>query len=292
MRSWRLTAILACLLGLAAPGIAADPTTAIRLADRVTPGGLLIGRAPPGSHVTVGERAVRVSDDGRFVFGVGRDARGEVAVSIRPPAGDMIARRVSIAQRDYEIQRIDGLPPRKVEPNAEDKARIEADWILLNKAKASDRDDLAFAEPALWPVIGPISGVFGSQRILNGQPKSPHRGVDVAAAEGTPVHAMLDGVVTIAAEDLYFTGGTVMLDHGHGVQSLYAHLSSVDVAPGQQLSRGEVLGAIGSTGRSTGPHLHLSLYWFETALDPALLLGPMPEHRPMARPNQAAGGSQ
>jgi murein DD-endopeptidase MepM/ murein hydrolase activator NlpD len=196
---------------------------------------------------------------------------------IETRAGERIERRVAIDKRDYDIQRIDGLPPRKVEPTKEDQAKIEADWIVLNEAKAADSALDAFAQPAMWPASGPISGVFGSQRILNGQPKSPHRGVDVAGPEGAPVAAMMDGVVTVAADDMYYTGGTVMLDHGHGVQSLYAHLSSVDVEVGQRLKQGDQLGEIGATGRVTGPHLHLSLYWFKTALDPALLLGPMPE---------------
>jgi murein DD-endopeptidase MepM/ murein hydrolase activator NlpD len=292
MRSRLLAVILGSLLGMAAQASAADPAAALHLADHVMPGGVLIGQAAPGSRISVDQRAVRVSEDGRFVFGVGRDAEGSVEVTVQPPSGEAIRRSIRIEKRDYPIQRIDGLPPRKVEPNADDQARIEADWIMLDKAKKADSAALAFADAAAWPVIGPISGVFGSQRILNGKPKSPHRGVDVAAPEGTPVDAMLAGVVTVAALDMYFTGGTVMVDHGHGLQSLYAHLSSVDVEVGKMLRKGETLGRIGATGRATGPHLHLSLYWFDTALDPALLLGPMPQHRPMPRPQQAAAGSQ
>jgi hypothetical protein len=292
MRHRLLAALLGSLLGAAAPAGAADPEAALRLAERVAPGGLLIGRAAPGSQVSVDGRAVRVSADGRFVFGVGRDAAGQVEVEVRPPAGDTVSKSVGIEKRDYQIQRIDGLPPRQVEPNADDRTRIEADWIMLSKAKSEDSAGLAFAGAAAWPVLGPISGVFGSQRILNGKAKSPHAGVDVAAPEGTPVGAMLEGVVTVAARDMYYTGGTVMVDHGHGIQSLYAHLASVDVTVGQTLQKGEQLGTIGATGRATGPHLHLSLYWFDTALDPALLLGAMPEHRPMPRPQQAAAGTQ
>jgi murein DD-endopeptidase MepM/ murein hydrolase activator NlpD len=240
------------------------------------PGGIMIGKAPVGSVVRIDGRAVRVSDDGDFVFGVGRDAQGSAQVMIDGPDGNQVSREVRISKRGYDVQRIDGLPPRKVEPNKEDQAKIEADWIILNEAKAINSQELGFTETAAWPVIGPISGVFGSQRILNGKPKSPHRGVDVAAATGTPVSSMLDGVVTVADKDMYYTGGTVMVDHGHGLQSLYAHLSKVSVDVGQRLRIGEKLGEIGATGRVTGPHLHLSLYWFKTALDPALLLGPMP----------------
>lgn len=240
------------------------------------PGGILIGKAPSGSDVRVDGQTIRISDDGRFVFGAGRDAEGMIEVKIDLPEGGRVSRSVSIDKRDYQVQRIDGLPARKVEPNKDDQAKIEADWIMLDKAKKTDSAYLAFAEQAVWPAKGIISGVFGSQRILNGKPKSPHRGVDVAAPEGTPVATMMDGVVTVAAEDMHYTGGTVMVDHGHGIQSIYAHLSAVDVVVGQELAKGDRLGAIGATGRATGPHLHFGLYWFKTALDPALLLGPMP----------------
>lgn len=288
MPSWLSALVLAVVLGITGLAAAANPTT-IRLADRMQPGGLAIGHAIPGSVVHVDGRRVRVSDDGRFVFGVGRDAEGSVEVRIKPLKGEEVRRLVSIDKRDYRIQRIDGLPIRKVEPNPDDQAKIEADWILLNAAKSTDSDALAFVDQAVWPVTGRISGVFGSQRILNGKPRSPHRGVDVAARQGTAVNAMLDGTVTVASKDMYFTGGTVMVDHGHGIQSLYAHLASIDVQVGQRLARGDPLGTIGATGRATGPHLHLSLYWFETALDPALILGPMPNHQPEFKPSMAAG---
>ncbi|MGI9500714.1 MAG: peptidoglycan DD-metalloendopeptidase family protein [Geminicoccaceae bacterium] len=274
---------LAAVFGFGAHVGIERPAAAVSLDDHATPGGMIIGTAPPGSQVSVDGRLVRISDDGRFVFGVGRNGEGQVSVVVDPPKGEKITRTVVIDKRGYDIQRIDGLPARKVEPNKDDQARIETDWVMLNEAKATDSAILAFAEGAVWPVTGRISGVFGSQRILNGKPKSPHRGVDVAAPVGTPVGAMMDGVVTVAATDMYYTGGTVMVDHGHGIQSLYAHLSAVDVKVGQQLDKGQQLGLIGATGRATGPHLHFSLYWFKTALDPALILDPMPE------PQKAAG---
>lgn len=279
MRAWLISVFLMALLSFGTPAIAAG----VGLDDRIEPGGMMIGSVVPGSRVSVDGRVVRVSEQGQFVFGAGRDAEGAITVVVQPPEGQEITRTVAVEKRDYDIQRIDGLPTRKVDPNPDDQAKIEADWILLNDAKGIDHAHLAFAEPAVWPLTGPISGVFGSQRILNGKPKSPHRGVDVAAPVGTPVGTMLDGVVTVAAPDLYYTGGTVMVDHGHGIKSLYAHLSSVDVEVGETLAKGDAVGKIGATGRVTGPHLHLSLYWFETAIDPALVLGPMPA------PKKAAG---
>lgn len=274
MRPWLiLVFVMAQFAHTSTDSLANNP---VELGETLLPGGVMIGKAPLGSKVQVDGQAIRVTRDGRFIFGVGRNAEGSLQVVVDGPDGSQITKSVTITNRDYDIQRIDGLPARKVEPNKDDQAKIEADWILLNEAKALDSPELGFTEAAAWPVTGPISGVFGSQRILNGKPKSPHRGVDVAARTGVPVSSMLNGIVTVAEKDMYYTGGTVMVDHGHGLQSLYAHLSEVSVEVGQRLSLGEELGKIGATGRVTGPHLHLSLYWFKTAVDPALLLGPMP----------------
>ncbi len=274
MRLWLMLTLLMAQLSVVVTVGRAEAT--IELDETLMQGGLMIGRASVGSKVRIDGRPVRVADDGRFLLGAGRNAKGSMMVVVDFPDGDRVTQEISIVPRKYDIQRIDGLPARKVEPNKEDQIKIEADWVVLNAAKAVDSGEPGFANAAVWPVVGPISGVFGSQRILNGKPKSPHQGVDVAATTGTPVSAMLDGVVTVADPDMYYTGGTVMIDHGHGLQSLYAHLSEVSVDVGQRLRLGEELGKIGATGRVTGPHLHLSLYLFKTALDPALFLGPMP----------------
>jgi murein DD-endopeptidase MepM/ murein hydrolase activator NlpD len=218
----------------------------------------------------------RVAADGRFVFGFGRDAPASAELVIEAPTGEQRRHTLAVEPRTYQIQRIDGLPPSKVTPSATDLARIQADDALLNAAKQRDIAARGFAEQMAWPAIGPISGVYGSQRILNGEPRSPHRGVDVAAPAGTPVAAMASGVVSLAEPDMYFTGGTVMLDHGHGLHSIYAHLDQVRVTVGQRLRQGQTLGTVGATGRATGPHLHWGVYWFDQAVDPALLVGAMP----------------
>jgi murein DD-endopeptidase MepM/ murein hydrolase activator NlpD len=249
--------------------------TGVDLAGALVQGGLVRGQAAPGSMVWLDGRSLRVTADGRFVLGFGRDAPGSAELLVRVPAGEERRYVLQIAPRSYQVQRIDGLPPRQVTPSEADLAKIRADVALLAAAKARDSALHGFAEQMAWPVIGPISGVYGSQRILNGAPRTPHRGVDIAAPAGTPVGAMASGVVSLAEPDMYFTGGTVMVDHGHGLHSIYVHLAEVRVTVGQQLSRGQALGTVGATGRATGPHLHWGVYWFDQAVDPALLVGAM-----------------
>jgi murein DD-endopeptidase MepM/ murein hydrolase activator NlpD len=161
-----------------------------------------------------------------------------------------------------------------VNPPPEIAARIEREQAMVNAARKRDDAREDFLADFDWPVQGRVSGVFGSQRIYNGTPKSPHSGLDVAAAQGTPVRAPAPGIVTLAEPDLYLTGGTVLLDHGHGVSSNFLHFSRIDVHVGQRVEKGEVLGLVGMTGRATGPHMHWGMSWFGTRVDPRLLLPP------------------
>jgi murein DD-endopeptidase MepM/ murein hydrolase activator NlpD len=195
---------------------------------------------------------------------------------VRAPSGEERRHVLQIAPRTYPVQRIDGLPPRQVVPREADIVKIRADAALLDAARGRDTMGRGFLEGVAWPAIGPISGVYGSQRILNGEPRTPHRGVDIAAPQGSPVGAMASGVVALAETGMYFTGGTVMVDHGHGLHSIYVHLDEVRVTVGQQLRQGQALGTVGASGRATGPHLHWGVYWFDQAVDPALLVGAMP----------------
>ncbi len=272
MRWW--FGLLVALVGGAAAAAATQP---LDLQGDLVQGGLVRGQVPPGSEVRFAGRQLRLDPAGRFLFGFGRDeATGEMLV-VRYPDGRRIERRLEIKRRDYQIQRINGLPSREVSPSAKDLVRIRADARLIEAARERDSAEPRIAPAFVWPVIGPISGVYGSQRILNGEPRSPHRGVDIAAPAGTPVDAMADGVVSVAAADMYFTGNTVMIDHGYGLHSVYAHLSELGVEDGQAVRKGQPIGRVGATGRATGPHLHWGVYWFDQALDPALLVGPMPQ---------------
>jgi Peptidase family M23 len=250
--------------------------TELQLTGELVQGGVVRGRVAPESAVSLNGRALRVTPDGWFVIGFGRDALPSAELSVRAPGGEARRHLLQIAPRTYPVQRIDGLPPRQVVPSDADLVRIRADAALLDAARGRDTLARGFTEQMAWPAIGPISGVFGSQRILNGQPRTPHRGVDIAAPRGSPVGAMASGVVSLAETGMYFTGGTVMLDHGHGLHSIYVHLDQVRVTVGQQLRRGQTLGTVGASGRATGPHLHWGVYWFDQAVDPALLVEAMP----------------
>jgi len=234
-------------------------------------GALLIGRAAPGTRLALDGRPVRVGPDGAFALGFGRDHGPEAVLAITPPGGRTERRHLSVARRDWQVQRIEGLPGAMVTPPPDVLDRIRRERERIAALRRVDSPENFFASGFLWPAQGRISGVFGSQRILNGQPRAPHLGLDIAAPTGTPVLAMAAGRVLLAAE-LYFTGNTVILDHGHGVQSLHAHLSRMDVVEGEAVAQRQRIGAIGATGRVTGPHLHLGLNWFETAVDPRPLL--------------------
>jgi murein DD-endopeptidase MepM/ murein hydrolase activator NlpD len=273
MRLLRAALVLVCVSGV----LIGAHGSALQLEGELVQGGLVRGRIAPGSAVWLDGRELRVSGEGHFLFGFGRDARPRAELAVRYPDGHEDRRTLDVATRPYRVQRIDGLPPREVTPTEEDLARIRAEAKLIEAAKARDSDRLGFTQEAAWPALGPISGIYGSQRILNGEPRAPHRGVDVAAPAGTRVAAMASGIVSLARPDLYFTGGTVMIDHGHGLHSIYAHMQDVLVEVGQGVAQGAPLGTVGATGRATGPHLHWGVYWFDQAVDPALLVGPMPD---------------
>jgi murein DD-endopeptidase MepM/ murein hydrolase activator NlpD len=262
------------VLILLASACLADPLT---LDGAVEQGGLVRGKTAPGATATLDGKAVRVAPDGAFIFGFGRDAPARAALEVVLPDGTRLHRDLAVAQRQYEIQRIDGLPPNQVTPDAATLARIKREAVLIKDARAVDSSLPFFEQPFHWPAEGPISGVYGSQRILNGAPRAPHMGLDIAAPRDTPVLAAAAGTVTLAQRDLFFTGGTVIIDHGYGLATTYQHLDRIDVKVGQHVTAGEPIGLLGATGRVTGPHLHWALNWYDVRLDPALAIGPMPQ---------------
>ncbi len=247
----------------------------LRLEGPLIQGGLLIGHTDPGSVVTVDGTETQVSRGGLFAIGLGRDAPSTVKVGVATTDGSTTARDLKIERRRYDIQRIDGLPKKQVAPSAEDLKRIGDDSRRIAAVRADASALTDFAGGFAWPLAGRLSGVFGSQRILNGEPRRPHAGVDVAAPQGTPVKAPADGVVALTHGDMFFTGKTLMIDHGHGLNSVYAHMSAIEVEQGQRVLKGQIIGRVGATGRATGPHLHWGVSLFDIALDPALLAGSM-----------------
>lgn len=253
----------------------AEPT--VHLEGPRVQGGLLRGRVPRGSTVTFEGERVRVSRDGWFLIGFGREASPKAVLSVVFPDGRRQRYGLAVKSRKYRIQRIDGLPPGKVTPSKEDLKRIRREVALVKRARAIDDPRTDFLGGFRWPVKGIISGVYGSQRILNGQPRQPHYGIDIAAPKGTRVVAPAAGVVTLAHPDMYFSGGTMMVDHGHGLQSAFLHLSRFLVKKGQRVKQGQPIAEVGSTGRSTGPHLDWRVNLFGRRLDAALLVGPMPK---------------
>lgn len=256
--------------------LVAGTAGAVTLEGPMQQGGLVLGQARAGDAVTIDGRAVRVSPEGLFILGFGRDAPAQAVLEVRHPDGTAERRHLAIAGREYDIQRIDGLPSAQVAPDAEALQRITAETALIRAARARDSAAIWFADGFAWPVLGRLSGVYGSQRILNGEARNPHKGVDIAAPAGTPIAAPAAGVVSLVHDDMFFTGKTVMIDHGHGLASIYAHMSGIEVADGQAVARGAMIGRIGATGRVTGPHLHWGVSLFGEALDPALLTGPKP----------------
>jgi murein DD-endopeptidase MepM/ murein hydrolase activator NlpD len=267
--------LLALVLLLAAitPAHADD----VKLMGSFVQGGLIQGRVKPGTKVVFEGRELRVGGDGTFLIGFGRDMQS-AALALTFADGRSETRTLAVKKRDWLIQRVDGLPRETVTPNEEELQRIRAEADLAREARKIDSADALFQTGFVWPVIGPISGVYGSQRVLNGEPRAPHFGVDIAVPPGTPIVATADGVVSLVHEGMLLSGKTLIVDHGHGLNSVYYHLSAIDVPQGSRVKQGQQIGKVGATGRASGPHLHWGMNLFDIRLDPALLVPPMPRN--------------
>ncbi len=248
----------------------------LELQGQPVQGGLMQGRTDPGTEVTFDGRPVRISKDGVFLIGFGRDAPAQAKLVVTFTDGSREWRELKVGQRKYKIQRIDGLPPRKISPSEEDLARIHRESASIKKARAQDDARTDFLKGFIWPAKGRISGIYGSQRILNGEPRRPHYGLDIAARVGTLVVAPASGIVTLTHPDMFYSGGTLILDHGHGLSSTFIHLHRILVKEGQYVRQGDVIAEIGATGRVTGPHLDWRINLFKRRLDPQLILKAMP----------------
>ncbi len=244
---------------------------AIEFTGKFIQGHFILGKTDPGSKIIVDKKEIKVSKDGFFVFGIDRDRKFDISITkIINSKKEKITKKVF--KRKYKIQKIDGLPENKVTPPEEVYKRIKRENNAIGEARAINSDLSFFKNKFIMPIEGIITGVYGSQRILNGKPRWPHYGIDIAADQGTMILSSGTGLVTMAEDDLYYTGGTVIMDHGHGISTIYSHLENVLVSVGDQINQGDVIGTVGSTGRSTGPHLDFRINWFQTRLDPMSVL--------------------
>lgn len=261
--------LVAGLMLIGAPAAAEFPSS-------VPQGSLVRATVDPHAHVRYAGHDLRVGPRGEIVFGISRDEQGPVAVDVSGPGNRREHVSIEVTPRDWPVERIDGVPPKTVEPPPDIAERIKREQARVVAARVRDDAREDYAQAFAWPVEGRISGRFGNQRVYvvagKDVPKSPHSGMDIAVPQGTPVKAPAAGVVTFAEPDLYLTGGTVLLDHGHGVSSNFLHLSRIDVKVGQRVEQGDGIGAAGMTGRATGPHVHWGMNWFDVRVDPLLLL--------------------
>ena len=244
---------------------------AIEFQGKFLQGHYIIGITDPSAKIIIDKKSVKVSEDGYFVFGIDRDRKLDLIITkIKDGKKEKIIKKV--LKRKYNIQRIDGLEESKVTPPESVYKRIKEENHKIGEARAINSDLSFFKNQFIMPVEGIISGVYGSQRILNGKPRWPHYGIDIAAKKGTLIQSSGSGVVTMAEDDLYYTGGTIIMDHGHGISTIYSHLETVMVSIGDKINKGDIIGTVGSTGRSTGPHLDFRVNWFQTRLDPMSVL--------------------
>lgn len=277
IRAMQSMCVLLCTLLLA--GVAAAQPQAAAVADalelelqgRLEQGALLVGRVAPGTRVQLDGRPVRTTAAGEFAIGFDRDAAAQARLTLTAADGRRRTEVLEIRPRQYVIQHVTGVPQRTVEPPPEELERIRREQQLVARARAVDSDREDFAGPFEWPLAGRISGVYGSQRVYNGKPGRPHFGVDVAAPVGAIVRAPAAATVVLAEPDLFFSGGTLIMDHGYGVSSTFMHLSRLLVKNGDRVSAGQSVAEVGATGRATGPHLDWRINWFDVRLDPQLL---------------------
>ncbi|SFN23440.1 Peptidase family M23 [Dokdonella immobilis] len=264
--------VLSGLLGLATSSVARGDADRIVFPEQASQGAMVLGKVPAGSVVHFAGRMLRVTPYGTVGFGVARDATGPLGIDVQSPDGSHHLARIEVSKRDWPVERVSGVPPKTVDPPPQIAARIRREQAAVAAARERDDARTDFTAAFIRPLDGRISGRFGNQRIYDGKAGSAHSGMDIAAPRGTPVKAPAGGIVTFAATDLYLTGGTLVIDHGHGFSSNFLHLSRIDVEPGERVEQGQVIAAVGSSGRASGPHLHWGMNWFDVRIDPQLVL--------------------
>lgn len=260
---------------------------AVEWKDEPRQGSLLRGQVDPGHQILYDGREVKITENGWFVIGFDREAKPEQQVVEVTDSGERIVHDLKLKEREYNIQRVEGVPSRTVNPDPSDLKRIRAEAAQVRKARKTDSDHSFFTDSFVWPTEGVITGVYGSQRFYNGEPRRPHFGIDIAAPKGAPVIAPAPGTVTLVHDDMFFSGGTLLVDHGHGVSSTFIHLDEVLVEEGQRVEKGDVIARVGAKGRATGPHLDWRMNWYDVRVDPSFLAPPLQEGKtPGTGPSQ------
>lgn len=243
-----------------------------KLSEQFFQGALIVGKTAPENKVLLNGKALKVSSNGDYALGFSRDEKNNSELIIVKPDGSQEKRLLKPLKREYNIQKVTGISKKIMNPNKKAIARVGEDNKKIRAARAIDSDLTAFAKGFIAPIDGTITGVYGSQRYYNGVPKTPHYGLDYAGKTGDPVKAPADGKVLMYVPDMFYSGGTMIIDHGHGVSSTFLHLSDSYVKVGDKVSKGQLVAAVGSSGRATGPHLDWRINWFSMRLDPALVL--------------------
>lgn len=279
---------LALLLGCATPERSPGPAPvtapappadapyagAIFVEGALEQGGWLRGQVPAGTtRLTLGPARISFDAEGRFFAGLDRDAPATVRITGSAANGQAISRDLSVAPRQWQIERVD-VPLRGSVPSETFMAIRRPELAAIAAARARRSDSIGWLQKFVWPVKGRLSGRFGSQRVYQGVPGAYHSGLDIATGtSGTPYVAPADGVVVLATDKPFsLEGNLVIIDHGMGLNSAFLHSSRLAVKEGDRVRQGQLIGHIGATGRASGPHLHWSLKWRDTRLDPLLFL--------------------
>ncbi|WP_303453953.1 M23 family metallopeptidase [Colwellia sp. 1_MG-2023] len=246
------------------------------LSGKIEQGGFVLGKINAGNVVKLDDKKLTVSASGDFVFGFSRDDDKTHTLTITDTKGKTFTKTLTPKTRQYKIQRVEGIAKKIMKPNPKAVARAKKDSSQVKAARAKFSDNNAFSQGFIAPIQGIITGVYGSQRYYNGVPKSPHYGLDYAGKTGDPVKAPAKGTVVLYVADMFYSGGTMIIDHGHGITSSFLHLSDAYVNVGDTVNQGDVVAAVGSSGRATGPHLDWRINWYQMRLDPMLVLKTKP----------------
>ena len=244
----------------------------LMLKGELTQGSAVRGKIPENSQLWLNGQAIKTTPEGEFFIGFGRDAELVQILTLKQADAEPVQESLRLTKREYRLQEVNGVPQKTVTPKPENLARIQAENALIAAARAIDSEHRFFLETFIAPMDAAISGVYGSQRIYNGIPKRPHFGVDYAGPVGAPVYAPASGKVTMTHADMFYSGGTLIIDHGYGVSSSFLHLSEILVEQGQVVKQGELIAKVGKGGRASGPHLDWRINWFDVRIDPLKVL--------------------